>query len=480
MEKNRVFSNLIWKFAERVSAQCVTLVVSIILARLLAPSDYGTVTLVTIFITFANVFVSDGLGSALIRKKDADALDFSSVLYLNVSLSVLLYMALFFTAPLITKFFGDGYTDLTPAIRVLGIRLIFSAVNSVQQAYISKKMIFRKFFAATLTGTIVSAFVGIWMAYAGFGVWALIAQYLTNTFVDTVFLMFSIRKVPLFKFSVRRLKGIIGFGMGVLGTNILITTYQEFRAILIGKYYTTNDLAYYKKGAQFPDLLTTNINASVSAVLFPRFAELGDDVIKAKQTAKNAVRMSFFIVAPLLVGLGAVADNFVSVVLTDKWAGCVVFIRLFCLNSLFYTIHSTNMQLLKVFGKARTYVIMEFVKKMIEMTFLLLVFRIGVVWIAAAMATTSTLFTYLNCIPTKRNLGYSFSEQFKDIVRPLCMCVVMLVVVLLVGMLPLNKVLLLVIQVCAGVLVYVGLSVVTKNKEFRQVLGLIKNYLRTK
>ena len=346
-----LLNNFIWKFAERFSAQIVTLVVSMILARLLAPSDYGTVTLVTIFITFANVFVSDGLGSALIRKKDADALDFSSVLYFNVALSIVLYLILFIAAPWITLFFGSGYEDLTPAIRVLGIRLIFSAINSVQHSYVSKKMIFQKFFAATLTGTIISAFVGIGMAYAGFGVWALIAQYLTNTIVDTFFLAFALKKKPLLRFSVTRLKGLLGFGFGVLGLNLMITAYQEVRAVLIGKYYSVDDLAFYKKGSQFPELLITNINTSINAVLFPHFSRLQGNLEAIKQTAKKSIRLSFYIVAPLLFGLAAVAENFVTVFLTEKWLGCVPFIWLFCLNSLFYTIHSTNRQLLKVFGK---------------------------------------------------------------------------------------------------------------------------------
>lgn len=481
MEKNSsVISNLIWKFAERISAQCVTLVVSIILARLLEPSDYGTVTMVTIFITFANVFVSDGLGSALIRKKDSDAIDFSSVLYLNIGLSVILYGALYIAAPWIGEFFGNEYRELVPALRVLGIRLIFSAINSVQQAYISKKMIFRKFFAATLAGTIASAVIGIGMAYNGFGVWALIAQYLTNTVVDTIFLMVTIKKRPLLRFSFRSIKELSGFGMGVLGTNLLITAYQEFRSVLIGKYYTTDDLAFYSKGAQFPSLLITNINSSITAVMFPRFAQLRDDPERVKQAAKNAVRLSFYIVAPFLIGLAAVADNFVSVFLTDKWRECVLFIQIFSVNSLFYTLHSTNMQLVKVFGETRTYLTLEFVKKAIELTILILVFRVSVTWIAIAMAITSTLFTYVNAFPTKKLIDYSFAEQIKDVVEPLCMCGVMFVSVSLIGTLPLNSCLLLAIQIAVGIVIYVGLSVVMRNKEFRMVLDLLRKILPKK
>jgi len=260
----------------------------------------------------------------------------------------------------------------------------------------------------------------------------------------------------------------------------MITAYQELRAILIGKFYTSDDLAFYKKGAQFPDLLTTNINSSISAVLFPRFSQIQNDLVKVKQAAKNAIRYSFFIIAPLLFGLAAVAENFVSVFLTDKWLACVPYIWLFCLNSLFFTLHSTNMQLLKVLGQVKTFMRLEFIKKAIELIMLLTVFRFGVIWIAAAMAITSTLFTYLNCIPTKKSIGYAFKEQIKDIASPLGMCIIMFVAAFLIGKLPLGKGLLLVMQVTVGMLVYFGLSYLTRNKEFFEILSILKGTLQTK
>ncbi len=469
---------MIWKFAERISAQVVTFVVSMILARLLDPSDYGTVTLVMIFITFANVFVSDGLGSALIRKKDSDALDFSSVLYFNVVLSLVLYTILFFSAPWITLFFGEGYEELTPCIRILGFRLIFSAINSVQQAYVAKKMIFRKFFISTLSGTLISALVGIGMAYLGFGVWALVAQYLTGTAISTLALALVLGKRPLMKLSFDRLKALLGFGFGVLGVNLLITTYQEIRSFLIGKFYTANDLAFYKKGAQIPDLLTTNVNATIGTVLFPRFSQVQEDKEQIKQIAKKAIGTGFYMIAPILFGFAAVSENFVRVVLTEKWLGCVPFIWIFCINNLFFPIHSTNMQLLKVLGKVKSLVWLEVFKKVIELVFLAMVFRLGPIWIAGAMAVTSTLFTYVNCVPTKKNLGYSFYEQIKEILPSLLMCFVMTAIVLLIGFLPWNKGIVLAIQIVFGAAVYLALSILSKNKEFLYIKSLVFGKLK--
>lgn len=477
-KQSGVLENISWKFAERITAQLVTTVVSIVLARLLDPSHYGVISLVTIFITFANVFVSDGFGSALIQKKDADALDFSSVFYFNILFSIVIYGLLFFTAPYISRFFGDAYEQLTPVLRVLGLRLILSSINSVQQAYIAKNMIFKKFFGATITGTVLSAFVGIYMAYAGFGVWALVAQYLTNTTVDTVFLAITLKVKPLLKFSINRLKNLVGFGAGVLGVNLLITSYQEIRAILIGKFYTSEDLAFYNKAAQFPSLLITNINVSISSVLFPKFSQYQDENDKMKELAKISIKTSFYVVAPLLVGLAAISGTFVPVVLTDKWNECIPYLQLMCFNSLFYPIHSTNMQIVKAKGRSDISLRLEIIKKIIEIVVLISVFRLGVIYIAIGMVCTSTLFTFINCIPTKTLIHYSFFEQMKDILPTLFLTFSMYILVSIIGRIPMNSALLLIIQVCVGSLYYVVLSILTKNSELKSLLLVLRRLIR--
>lgn len=214
MEKKKVISSLFWKFAERIGAQGVNLIVSIILARLLAPEAYGTVALVTIFITISNVFIESGLGTALIQKKDADDLDFSSVFYCNVIISVILYIIIFFASPLIANFYNNEL--LIPVLRVLAISLLFSGIRSVQNAYVSKNMIFKKFFICTFLGTLISAIIGIWMAYNGYGVWALVAQQLTNVVVGTIILWIIVKWKPIAKFSLTRLKNLYKFGWKML------------------------------------------------------------------------------------------------------------------------------------------------------------------------------------------------------------------------------------------------------------------------
>ncbi len=470
-------SNFSWKFAERITAQLVTLIVSIILARLLDPADYGVIAIVTIFITLANVFVSDGFGSALIQKKNSDALDFSSVLYFNILFSILLYLILFFVAPLISSFYGEGYEILVPVMRVIGLRIVISGVNSVQHAYVSKKMIFRKFFWSTLIGTIISAIVGIYMAYAGFGVWALVGQYLTNTFVDTIVLSISIHRMPLFTFSFKRLKKLFGFGSKVLGTNLLITSYVELRAILIGKVYSSADLAYYNKGEQFPKLLITNVNVSVSSVLFPRMSNMQHDKFAVKSIARKSIRVCSYLMCPLMLGMLIVAEPFVKIVLTEKWLSCVPYLQLFCIIYLFYPIHSTNMQVIKAMGKGNTYLILETVKKLIELIVLLIVVWISVKWVVISTAILTTLFTFINAFPNRKIINYSFKEQMIDISPALIMSMIMIIGVYLFSLIKLPLIISFLLQIFTGVVIYLVLSIITKNQEMKFLIGKIKRVL---
>jgi O-antigen/teichoic acid export membrane protein len=468
-------SNLLWKFAERITAQLVTLVVSIILARLLEPSHYGIISIVTIFITIANVFVSDGFGSALIQKKDADSLDFYSVLFFNIGFSCVLYGILFVTAPFISVFYGDGYEILTPVLRVLSLRLILSAVNSVQQAYVSKQMMFRKFFWSTLFGTIASAVVGIFLAYKGFGVWALVAQYLTNTTVDTIVLNRTMHFEIKFIFSFKRLKTLIPYGAGILGTQLLITGYQELRALLIGKIYSSADLAYYDKGKQFPDLIVTNINSSVGAVLFPKMSMEQDDPIRIKATTRMSIRFSAFVMCPLMLGMAAVAGPFVRIVLTDKWLQCVPLLQMFCIVYLFQPIHTANMQAIKAIGRSDIYLKLEIAKKIIELVSLIAVMRISVDAIVISMAVLTAAFTFVNSIPNSKLLDYKFSEQMRDILPCISMSLVMAGIVYVMGNISIPQLPLFLIQVFSGGFIYLVLAIMTKNREFSYIYNLLKS-----
>ena len=475
------FNNLFWKLAERISAQLVSLVVSIVLARILDPEHYGAIAIVMVFITLANVFISDGLGSALIQKKNADKLDFSTVLIANVGLSVVLYALLFFAAPFISEFYGSGYEILTPVMRILGLRLILGAINSVQQAYVAREMIFRKFFLATFLGTVLSAVVGIWMAYHGYGIWSLVAQYLINTTVDTIVLQASLRKWPGLGFSFQRLRALFSFGIKILGAGLLIQGYQEMRALIIGKVYSSGDLAYFDRGRQFPKLISTNIDASISAVLFSKMSREQDDKSKVKETMRKSVRFSSYLMSPMMLGLAAIAEPFVLVFLTEKWLPCVFMLQIFCVCYIFNPIHSANNQAYKAVGRSDIYLKLEIIKKIIEIIILLCVMWISPLAIAASMAITNFVFIFINAVPNKRIIGYSLKEQLKDIVPNLMTALLMGAMVFFMGILPIEStVILLLLQVVSGMLIYLALSLFFKNKEFKELLNMVVLFVKKK
>lgn len=253
INNRKVLSGLLWRFAERCGAQGASFIVSIILARLLNPDIYGTISLITVFTTILQVFIDSGMANALIQKKDADEIDFSTVLFFNISVCCILYLGMYIAAPLIAEFYNNK--ELTVVIRVLSLILIISGIKNVQQAYVSRNMLFKRFFYATLGGTLSAAIVSIIMAYNGFGVWALVIQYIFNAFVDTVILWITVKWRPQRTFSFQRLKDLFSYGWKLLVSGLLDTTYNNARQLIIGKIYSSADLAYYNRGRQFPNFI---------------------------------------------------------------------------------------------------------------------------------------------------------------------------------------------------------------------------------
>lgn len=299
--KRSVFSNFIWRFAERCGAQGVSFIVSIVLARLLTPEAYGTVALVTVITNILQVFVDSGLGSALIQKKDADDLDFSTVFYFNFSVCIVLYMGMFFAAPYIADFYNQP--ELVSLVRVISLTLIISGVKNIQQSYVSRNLLFKRFFYATLGGTIFSAVLGIVMAYYGYGVWAIVAQQLSNAAIDTLILWITVKWRPKFMFSFNRLKGLLSFGWKMLASALLDTGYNNLRQLIIGKLYSPSDLGFYNKGQQLPNLIVTNINSSIDSVLLPVMSKEQDNAEQVKLMTRRAISVSTYIMAAADDGL---------------------------------------------------------------------------------------------------------------------------------------------------------------------------------
>lgn len=468
-------SNLIWRFLERCGAQLVTFIVSIVLARILDPAVYGTIALVTVITTILQVFVDSGFSTALIQKKDADETDFSTVFYFNIVMCLGLYALLYLIAPWIAAFYE--MPDLTLIIRVLGLTLIVSGLKSVQQAYVSRHMLFKKFFFSTIGGTIAAAVVGIGMAVYGFGVWALVGQYLVNLIAGTAVLWVTVKWRPKKLFSWQRLKGLFSFGWKILLSSLLDTVYKDIRQLIIGKKYSSEDLAFYNRGQQFPGLIVTNINSSIDSVLFPMMSKEQKDKSAVKAMTRRAIKTSSFIMWPLMVGLGVCAEPVVRLLLTEKWIFCVPYLRIFCFTYAFYPIHTANLNAIKAMGRSDLFLRLEVIKKIIGVALLLSTMWFGVLVMAYSLLLSTVISSFVNSFPNKKLLGYSYLEQIKDMLPSMLLAGVMGAIVFGVQFIGIADIWTLMIQVPLGVLIYIVGAKLLKMESFEYILNLAKSFL---
>lgn len=472
----KVLNGFAWRFLERSAAQGVAFVISIVLARLLEPKVYGTIAMVTVFTTLLQVFVDSGLGNSLIQKKDADDLDFCSVFYFNIALCLGLYLLMFVLAPHIASFYK--MPELTSLVRVLSLTIIISGVKNIQQAYVSRHMLFKKFFFSTLGGTIGAAVVGIWMAYNGYGVWALIVQNIFNQCVDTAILWITVGWRPKKLFSWQRLKGLFSYGWKILTAAFIDTAYRDLRSLIIGRMYSSEDLAFYNKGQQFPKLIITNINSSIDSVLLPSLSNEQDDVVRLKAMTRKSIQISTYIIVPMMVGLAMCAEPLISIVLTDKWLPCVPYLQIFCFSFAFYPIHTANLNAIKALGRSDLYLKIEIIKKVIGLILVISTMWISVKAMAYSLIVSAIISQIINSWPNKRLLGYSYFEQIKDILPQISIAVLMGIIVYLVGMIDVSNVCKLVLQVCVGIFSYILLSHVFKIESYEYVCNLIRNRKR--
>ena len=478
--KKSVFSGLIWKFIEVLSVDGVSLVVSIVLARLLMPEDFGEISLVSIFITLANVFVVYGLGTALIQKKDSDSVDFSSVFYFNTGLSILLYLILFFSAPFIASFYRSE--NLTLILRVLGLKIPIASISTVQNAYVSKHMQFKKSFFGSMIGTVASGAVGVWMAYAGYGVWALVGQSVLAVVVNCIVLFAVIKWKPTLEFSWSRLKGLIQYGWKLLVSGFIKVGYDQLSGLIIGKKYSSEDLGLYTKGRKYPELIVSGVNSSMSSVLFPAYAKYQDDTVRLKNMVRRSISLSIYVMAPLLLGLASIAMPFISFLLTDKWLGCVPYLQIACFYYLLQPMQTANLQAIRAVGRSDIILKLDILKRGCGLVFILCAMWYGMIWIAMAPVFMSILASIVNVIPNRKLIGYSFKEQMEDFIPTFLLAGSMAVICFFVASFLQNMGVgdfwTILICVALGAIYYLLGSILFKNKNYTYILDSLKDLLK--
>lgn len=472
--KGKIVKGLFWKLLENGGAQGLQFVVAILLARLLTPAEYGLVGIVMIFITLANAIVQNGFSTALIQKKNSDETDFSSVFYFGLALAAAMYAVLYLAAPAIAGFYENPV--LCRILRVLGLVLFPGSVISVQTAYVSRKMEFRGLFIATMCAVAVSGTVSIAMAYRGFGAWAMVGQQIAYYLALMACLLVLVSWKPRLLFSLARIRGMLAFGWKLLAASLLDTLFNNLYGLIIGKIYNEELLGAYNRGDQFPKLIANNLGAAIQAVLLPAFSSRQDDMGQIRAMVRRAIRVSSFLVLPMLFGLFAVADTLVLALLGEKWLICVPYLRILCISYSFWPIHITNLQAINALGRSDVFLKLELLKKAVSLIGLLIGIRYSPILMVSIKAVCDFLSVFINAWPNRKLLGYSIASQWRDLLPAFLLSMLMCATVYCLQLvLPCGPWLTLIIQVAAGMTVYAGLAWAFRLETFRYLADTLRN-----
>lgn len=472
--RNQVRSGMFWTFLERIVTKVVQFALQLLLARLLVPEDYGLCALLLAFINIATVLVNSGLNTALIQKKEADLLDFSSVLYLSLLIAAVIYLVLYFSAPSIAQFFND--IRICKLLRFLSLTLIIGAFNSVQLSVLSRKMQFRKLFIANFSGIFISSVISIWLAFNGYGVWAIVMQYFINRVVITVSLFMLVRWIPTLSFSLPRVKSLFTFGWKCMTTTLLSTIVTDIYTAVVGKFYTKSQLGIYDTGNKIPSTVSETFTTSLGNVLFPAFSKLQDDKDQLRKYVVKSNKVSSFLIAPIMFALLVLARPLVIILLTDKWIEVVPFLQLACVLYAFYPLHTANIQAINSIGKSGVALKCEIQKKLVDLGFLALLVNFSIYWVALGRVLTSIVSLWINMRPNQKFLQYKFREQIMDVLPTFIIAILMCGSMFLFDFMQLYGAWLeLSVKLFVGIVVYIGLSYLFNRQLLFSVSKLVFN-----
>lgn len=474
MSSNNMSSGYIWALLERFMSQGVTLVVSVILARLLDPSVYGAVAIVTIFTTLGITFVTAGFGAAIVQMQDAEQRDYNTAFTINLIISIVLYVLLFAIAPVIANFYTDP--ELTNILRIMSLILPISAFSTIKYAYLQKQFQFRKYAVVALIACIISGIIGITMAINGFGVYALVAQSVSKYFVDMVILTIVCPLRTKLGFSLTRCKKMFPFASKVFFSTLVMNIESDIRGLVIGKKYTSSDLAYYNKAATFPKMIVVNTNGAISRVLFPTIANHQSDLNKVVEVIRKSVVMQSFFIAPLVVGLTAVSKSFILTLLTESWAPAIPFMYLLCLTYLMMPYENTCKEALLGIGRSDVVFKNMVITKTFSLATLIatVIFTESVHTIALGGVIATLVSVILYSLQMSHYFNYSIARQLNDLKGAYLCSAVMGVLTFLWNFLNLSPFVTLLIQVPFGILVYFTTAKIFKIAAFSEVVELIR------
>lgn len=476
--KAKVIQSLLWKLGERGGTQGIQLIVMIVLTRLLLPEDFGLVAIVTIFISIAGLLVEGGFNEALIQKKNSNELDFSSVFYLNLFIASVLYILIYLSASIIGDFFEEP--QLVTILRVISLILFINPFTSVQYAIISRNMQFKILFKSSLLAVTISGIVGLLLAFANFGVWALVGQQLTSQLLIAIFLSFTVNWRPKLAFSLNSVLKLFSFGWKLVVSTLIYTIYTNLQSMVVGKIFGSAILGFYSKGIQLPNILVLNINGSIQTVMFPALAAHQDDKKRVKEMMRRSIVTSSFILFPIMVGLAIIAEPLVILLFTENWLPSVPFIQIFCGYYALWTIDAANLHVIKALGRSDIFLKLEIIKFFIGILILCISLSFSIHVVAFGVLVNRIISTIMDAYPNKYLIHFNFLEQLKNTIPSIILSLVMGAVVYSINWLEFSKIITILIQIAVGTFVYLGLAMLFKIECFTYLLGSVKELISRK
>lgn len=472
--KKTAVSGLLWKMSETILVNGTQALIYLILARLLMPEDFGVVALVGAFIAISNVFVNSGLGSALIQSKQADEIDYATVLYFSLFISCVLYLLFFVAAPFIAEFYKEPVIE--SVLRIYSISIIFAAVNGVQKSILLRELKFKKVSLVGSITVIFSGVISVSMALSGYGIYALVFNSVFLGLISTVAFFVTMKWLPKLTFSIDRLRVLFKFSYKLLLTNLIEAGYTSIFPLLIGKSFNSEALGYYNNGRQLPGLVANSINASITSVTFTVYSRYQSDIYKLKLLVRQSIVVSNFIILPSMTLLAATAEPLVVLMLTEKWLPSVPYLQLFCVVYGLHHQHNISFQAIAAIGRSDVFLKYQIIKKVIGLTMLMVTLQFGLVHIVMGQVFTAAISIIISIRPNRMLLNYSFVEQLVDFLPYLFITILMYFGVYLVGLLGYGVWMTLISQGLVGVCLYIALALSFKLRGVGYISGIINTY----
>lgn len=470
--KKDTTKGVFWSLIERFGTQGVQFLVMLVMARLLSPNDYGVVGLLVVFVSIAQAFVDGGFSQALIRKKDRTEIDNSTVFYFNIVVSVVIYLIFYLFAPYVSVFYN--MPTLTPFMRVICLSIIINAFGVVQRALFNANIDFKAQAKASLIAIVISGAIGILLALRGFGPWALVWQQLSNLLVNTLFLWIYSEWRPLLAYSWKSFNELFSFGSKLLATSLLNAIYNNIQTIVIGKLYSAKSLGLYSRAAHFADLPSQQFTSVFMRVTFPVLCKVQDDLERLTSVYRRMLRVSAYIVFPLLIGMAAVAHPMIRVFIGEQWIECAYMLQIICFAEMWYPIHAINLDILQVSGRSDLFLKIEIYKKIVSLALLAISAPFGIIAMCYSNLLSSLICLYINTYYSSKILGISLLSQLKDLFPTISLAMVMFVIVQVVIFFISNVFAQLIVGIIVGVVVYVSLSYILRFQEFNELVSLRK------